>query len=110
MIGCILGVSPDPARHRGTAVGGILNAVCQEFRSESAGCKPGSTHRGRIDFDRWIESLKEFQIYEVAHNCSLPLCIPGTTGRTLRAKKLPISLARWKTLKQICRGCVRSSS
>jgi hypothetical protein len=26
-----------------------------------------------FDFDRWIQSLKDFQIYEVGHNSSLPL-------------------------------------
>lgn len=37
------------------------------------------------DFDRWIESLKDFQIYEVGHNSSFPLH-PGNYWTHLAGK------------------------
>lgn len=44
--------------------GHVLKQLSENFAQMS---------QARFDFDRWVESLREEQVYEVGHNTSLPL-------------------------------------
>jgi hypothetical protein len=65
----------------------------KEFVSRQLDANLSQLRQAGFDFDRWIELLKDFQIYEIGHNSSLPLH-PGHYWTHLAGRQMAAFIGR----------------